>query len=157
MNTENKTPKSFARTKYQAKRAKLQRVIENTPEHTRNLVYLVKNNAEIRRFTALSIINMMKQKNMIDKDAKCYVSFLFNKYSINVNGLRQEYSYNNDIFIKSLAAAFPAFAYNAEKVINTYLNIENQKLDSEEVAEMVEAIKNNDSSPVEEETTESAE
>lgn len=157
MNTENKTNTTFARTKHNIRKAKLQKVIENTPEHTRNLVYLVKNNAEIRRFTALSIINMMKQKNMIDKDAKCYVSFLFNKYSVNVNGLRQEYSYNNDIFIKSLAAAFPAFAYNAEKVINTYLNIENQKLDSEEVAEIVEAIKNNDSSPVEKTSTESAE
>lgn len=155
MNTENKTNTTFARTKHNIRKAKIQRVIENTPEHTRNLVYLVKNNAEIRRFTALSIINMMKQKNMIDKDAKCYVSFLFNKYSVNVNGLRQEYSYNNDIFIKSLAAAFPAFTYNAEKVITTYLNVENQKLDYEEVAEMVETIKNNDNSPVEGEVTES--
>lgn len=154
MNTENKTNTTFARSKHHVRRAKLQRVIENTPEHTRNLVYLVKNNAEIRRFTALSIINMMKQKNMIDKDAKCYVSFLFNKYSVNVNGLRQEFTYNNDIFIKSLAAAFPAFAYNAEKVINEYLKVENQKLDSNEIADIVETIKDNNNSPVEEESVE---
>lgn len=154
MNTENKTNTTFARNNHHVRRAELQRVIENTPEHTRNLVYLVKNNAEIRRFTALSIINMMKQKNMIDKDAKCYVSFLFNKYSVNVNGLRQEFTYNNDIFIKSLVAAFPAFAYNAEKVINEYLKVENQKLDSNEISDIVETIKDNNNSPVEEESAE---
>ena len=150
----NKTRTSTYKTKVDNRKAKLQKVIDNTPEHTRNLVYLVKNNAEIRRFTSLGIINVMKQRGMIDKNAKVFVEFYFNKYSVAVNGLRQEYTYNNDIFIRSLSAAFVSFAYNADNVIREYLKVENASIDTDEVAKLSEETRNN--FPVEEETTETA-
>ena len=150
----NKTRTSTYKTKVDNRKAKLQKVIDNTPEHTRNLVYLVKNNAEIRRFTSLGIINVMKQRGMIDKNAKVSVEFYFNKYSVAVNGLRQEYTYNNEIFIRSLSAAFVSFAYNADNVIREYLRVENTSIDTDEVAKLSEETRNN--FPVEEETTETA-
>ena len=150
----NKTRTSTYKTKVDNRKAKLQKVIDNTPEHTRNLVYLVKNNAEIRRFTSLGIINVMKQRGMIDKNAKVFVEFYFNKYSVAVNGLRQEYTYNNDIFVRSLSAAFVSFAYNADNVIREYLKVENASIDTDEVAKLSEETRNN--FPVVEETTETA-
>ena len=102
---------------------KVKKALERTPEHVRNLVYLVINNAEIRRFTSLGIINRMKQKGFVDREAKCYVDFYPNKYSISVNGLKTEYHYNNAIFINSLAASFPSFAYNADKIIQAFIII----------------------------------
>lgn len=126
--------------------------IQNTPEHIRNLVYLVKNNAEIRRYTALGIINKLKQTGMIAKDASVFVKFYFNKYAIVINGLKQEFTYNNNLFITCLAASFPSFAHNANKIISTFISTENQTINVEEVEEMVEIIKDNTTSPVEEES-----
>lgn len=150
MNTDNTNKTAFARTKHNVRKAKIAKVIENTPEHIRDLVYLVKNNAEIRRYTALGIINKCKQTGMIEQDAKVFVQFYFNKYAIIVNGLKQEYKYNNNLFITCLAAAFPSFAYNANKIIDRFLSVENQQINDADVEDMVGIIKDNTSSPVEE-------
>lgn len=151
MNTDNRSKKQFTKRPFNTKDNKGKRRNNNTPEHIRNLVYLVRNNAEIRRFTALGIINMMKQKQFIPTDAKCYINFGINKYGVSVNGFKQEHSYNNSIFITALAAAFPSFAYNANKIINTFLEVENAQLNENDVAGIADAIKDNNNSPVEEE------
>lgn len=152
MNT-NKDNTVYARTKHNVRKAKLDKIIENTPEHIRDLAYVIKNNAEIRRYTALGIINKLRQTGYINKDAKVFVKFYFNKYAIIINGLKQEFTYNNNLFITCLAAAFPSFAHNANKIINNFLNIENQEINDSDIQEMVEIIKDNTSSPVEEDVT----
>jgi len=149
MNTNNNNKKN---TKFN-KKEYIKNKIDNTPEHIKNLVLLVKNNAEIRRYTALGIINKLKQKKLIAQDAKVFIQFYFNKYSIIVNGLKQEYTYNNTLFITCLAAAFPSFAHNANKVIDEFITKENQTLNESDIEEIVEIVKDNTSSPVEETST----
>lgn len=149
MNTENKPKRTFTNKRVNNNKIGVKKALERTPEHVRNLVYLVINNAEIRRFTSLGIINRMKQKGFVNKEAKCYVDFYPNKYSVSVNGLKTEYHYNNSIFINSLAASFPSFAFNANKIIQTFIEAENAELNENDVNDIVEAIKDNANSPVE--------
>lgn len=94
------------------------------PKHVVDLALLMLNNAEIKRFTALGIINYLKQTKRIDQDAKVYVKFSINKYAISINGLKTEYSYNDSVFISALLAAFTSFASHAEKVIRTFVSTE---------------------------------
>lgn len=153
MNTENTTKKRFTKPRFNNRKVRVQKALDKTPEHLKNLVYLLLNNAEIRRFTALGIINIMKQKQIVPADASCYVNFNVTKYSISVNGFKQEHSYNNNIFVTALCASFPSFAYNANKIIETFINVENSVIDESAITDVVEAIKDNSNSPVEEESS----
>ena len=157
MNTDKTTKRPFPKKKFNNNNKRFTKPINNTPEQLSNLVYLLNNNAEIRRFTALGIINLCKQKGLVKQDAKCYIKFLRNKYSFNVDGLKTEFNYNNEIFITCLVAAFPSFAHYANKVINEFLNVENCTFNEQDVENVIESIKDNNNSPVEGESQESTE
>ena len=140
MNT-NKTPK----------KPNYKKNIDNIPEHIKNLVLLLKNNSEIRRFTALGLKNALIKNKTITKEDKFYVNFYFNKFAVIVNGLKTEYHYNNQLFIDCLVAAFPAFAQNAIDIINHYCEIENSEYNIENVNNISDSLReNNEVSPVEE-------
>ena len=134
------------------KKEKFDNMFANVPEHIKNLVLLVRNNAEIRRYTSLGMINKIKQKGLAPADSKIHISFLPSKISININGLRQEHHYNNTLFINCLAAAFPSFAHNANKIINNFIKEEQVVINNEEIENTCNELINN-ISPVEEETT----
>lgn len=125
--------------------------LDNIPEHLKNLVFLLKNNSEIRRFTALGLKNALIKERTITKEDKFYVNFYFSKFAVIVNGLKTEYLYNNQLFINCLVAAFPAFAEHALKTINNYCEIENSNYDYEKVSNISDELRNNNEvSPVEE-------
>jgi hypothetical protein len=114
---------------------------ENYPEHVRNLAFLMKNNSEIRRFTAIGIINYLLQKNEI-KGEKRYVSFLWNKFQVKVDGLMKEYYYTEPFFLNCLVASFTSFSASAQKTINTFTKKEmmvgiDKAVDAAEVDEIV--------------------
>ena len=52
MNTNRRFNKPFRN----GKKVTVQDKLEKTPEHIRNIVYILNNNAEIRRFTSLAMI-----------------------------------------------------------------------------------------------------
>ena len=113
------------------------------PKHQVDLVSIIMYNAEIRRFTALAIINTLKQKGTI-KGKSVFVKFRWNKIAICVDGLYQEYSYKEPWFINSLVGAFSSFANSAEEIIKTFLNAEskdnNESNDSEVENEVIENV-----------------
>lgn len=110
------------------------------PKHIVDLSIIIKNNSEIRRFTALGIINYLKQKEIIAKDDKCYINFKWNKFAINCNGLVKEYKYNETFFITAICAAFISFSNSAQLVINSF--IENEHIDEEITNNDVNSIVN---------------
>lgn len=122
----------------------------NVPEHLKNIVLILKNNSEIRRFTALGMINRLKQAGEIPADAKVYINFYFNKFSVSVNGLKQEFKYNNSLFINCLCSSFVLFANDASKTIKEFCNIESCSVDDNEVTEIAKNVQDNNSNPVEE-------
>ena len=93
------------------------------PKHILEIVFIIKFNAEIRRFTSKGIINTLFTRDEI-KTKRPYVKFLWNKFVINTNGLNREYNYNETFFINSLIASFQCFAETAQKTINEFCSEE---------------------------------
>lgn len=89
------------------------------PKHILEVVFIIKFNAEIRRFTAKGIINTLFTRDEI-KTKHPYIKFLWNKFVINTNGLNREYNYNETFFINSLIASFQCFAEIAQETINKF-------------------------------------
>ncbi len=106
---------------------------DTTPIHLKNIVYLIRNNAEIRHYTSLAMIQLLKKedKNLVDK--KIFIKFLDKKYAVCYDGLNFEYRYNNDIFVTALAASFPVFAATASKTINEFIAEESISISNEEI------------------------
>ncbi|MFR7615650.1 MAG: hypothetical protein ACLUZU_12350 [Faecalibacillus intestinalis] len=93
------------------------------PKHILEVVFIIKFNAEIRRFTAKGIINTLFTRDEI-KTKRPYVKFLWNKFVVNTNGLNREYNYNESFFINSLIASFQCFAETAQETINKFCSEE---------------------------------
>lgn len=112
----NKNKKEHKRTYVPERYAKL-------PKHILEIVFIIKFNAEIRRFTAKGIINILFTRDEI-KTKRPYIKFLWNKFVINTNGLNHEYNYNETFFINSLIASFQCFAEIAQETINKFCSEE---------------------------------
>lgn len=112
----NKNKKEHKRTYVPERYAKL-------PKHILEVVFIIKFNAEIRRFTAKGIINTLFTRDEI-KTKRPYIKFLWNKFVINTNGLNHEYNYNETFFINSLIASFQCFAEITQETINKFCSEE---------------------------------
>lgn len=109
----------------------------NYPEHVVAIAFIIKNNAEIRRFTALGILNYLLQKGEI-KGTNRYVSFKWNKFAVKCDGLIREYFYTEPFFINALVASFNSFSAYAQRTIDAFCHKEmsinfNKAVDKEEV------------------------
>lgn len=106
---------------------------ERVSEHERELVYLIKNNAEIRRLTALGIIKYLTDNGEI-KGAHKYIRFLWNKFQVIVEDIKREYRYTEIFFLNALIDSFEVFRRSAYKTIEKYINEELNINESEKVA-----------------------
>ena len=121
------------------------------PEHYTNLVRIIKNNAEIRRFTALGILNWLTQKGIINGTKK-YVTFKWNKFVVTTDGWSREFSYKEPFFINCLVASFSCFANTATAIIEDFVIKEITKKDeinNDAATNIAKAIKDNTTFPVE--------
>ena len=123
------------------KKKELPPVTGHYPDHVVQIALIIKNNAEIRRFTALGILNYLLQKGEIKGNAR-YVSFKWNKFAVKCNGLMREYSYNEPFFLNALVASFASFSASAQRTIDHFCKQEmsvgiNKAVDSEEVDNIV--------------------
>lgn len=116
-------------------------VVDNFPKHVVGIALLIKNNAEIRRFTALGILNYLLQKGEITGDHR-YVTFKWNKFAVKANNLMREYFYNEPFFLNALVAAFSSFSASAQRIIDEFCRQEmsiglNKAVDQDEVNDIV--------------------
>lgn len=100
--------------------------IDRIPEHVKNVAFIIRNNAEIRRFTALGIINHLLETGEIHGN-KNYVVFRFNKFSVKSDGLAREYFYTAPFFLNALVASFSLFSASAQQTIDEFTNREVSK------------------------------
>ena len=142
MNIKNTNP----RRKTFNKVNRVQKLIESMPIEHLNLTSLLNNNKDIKTYTALGIIDYLKENGHVPVDAKCYVSFYIEKFAVSVNGLNTEYRYNVPFFENALIDSFTKFANKASNIINSYRDFLAKELS-----------KNNEVSPVEGESTASPE
>lgn len=114
--------------KFGIPRTGLPKFTERIPDETLAVALLVKNNAEVKRFTALNILNWLMQKGEISGTHR-YVVFKFDKFAVRCNGLTREYTYKEPFFINALIAAFTCLAHSAEKVIARFVQAEGLEID----------------------------
>lgn len=146
MNTNKKPSYTTNNSKRSFRKPTLKDKLEKVPEHIRNIVYVLNNNAEIRRFTSLAMIDTLRKENVITENDKVYIKFNTNKFSIIINGLGQEQHYNNNFFIEAFESSFVSFAKLAKNLINTFCEVENKEIEEETNKQ----DENNNTSPVEE-------
>ena len=139
---ERFTRKTFKKPYNREKNADgLPAVVDNFPKHVVGIALLIKNNAEIRRFTALGVLNYLLQKGEITGDHR-YVTFKWNKFAVKANNLMREYSYNEPFFLNALVAAFSSFSASAQRIIDEFCRQEmsiglNKAVDQDEVNDIV--------------------
>lgn len=129
---------------YQKNEKGLPAITDKFPEHQVRIALLLKNNAEIRRFTALGILNYLSQKGEITGDSR-YVEFKWNKFAVKSNGLMREYSYGETFFLTALVASFSSFSSSAQQIIDHFCRIENNKKlnDSVNIDEVNDLVEDN--------------
>lgn len=131
------TPTKSQQKAKKDKKKELPPITGHYPDHIVQIALLIKNNAEIRRFTALGILNYLLQKGEIKGNAR-YVSFKWNKFAVKCNGLMREYSYNEPFFLNALVASFASFSASAQRTIDHFCKQEmsvgiSKAVDQEEV------------------------
>lgn len=118
VNTATNEPLTKSTNKKERANA-LPSIVNKFPEHVVQIALLIKNNAEIRRFTALGILNYLLQKGEIKGTAR-FVSFKWNKFAVKCSGLVREYSYSEPFFLNALVAAFASFSASAQRTIDAF-------------------------------------
>lgn len=123
---------------------------ERIAEHILGVSDILMYNAFIRRATALGIINFLTQKGIIKenpegKKVSKYVDFRADKFAIIVNGLKSEFRYNEEFFLKAFAASFISFSANGQKAIDILVAAEHgckadDIIDASELKEVADAI-----------------
>lgn len=104
----------------------VEKAIEKFGKESVELALIVKNNAEIRRFTSKNIIAHLISEGKANNEDKIHVEFLWNKFKVtrNVDGnnLSTEYLYTESFFVKSLVDSFEQFSTNASETIGAFVN-----------------------------------
>ena len=97
----------------------------DVPDHVLEVAYIPKDNAAIRRYCSLSILNHFAQRGVIRKDGKGnYVKFLWNKFRVSSDGIIKEYSYREKFFLVALISSFNQFANAAQQTISDFMDKE---------------------------------
>ena len=97
----------------------------NVPDHVLEIAYISKDNAAIRRYCSLNILNHLSQIGVIRKDGKGnYVKFLWNKFRVSSDGIIKEYSYKEKFFLIALISSFNQFANAAQQTISDFMDKE---------------------------------
>ena len=100
-------------------------------EVTTNLVKKIKLNADIRHFTALSIVAALKAAKLYKEDDKLYVTFAWNKFTVSSAGLNHDYTYNKEWVINCIMEGIHNAMDNFTKVIKEYIDDKDLKLTEE--------------------------
>lgn len=97
----------------------------DVPDHVLEIAYIPKDNAAIRRYCSLNILNHLSQIGVIRKDGKGnYVKFLWNKFRVSSDGIIKEYSYKEKFFLVALISSFNQFANAAQQTISDFMDKE---------------------------------
>lgn len=97
----------------------------DVPDHVLEVAYIPKDNAAIRRYCSLNILNHLSQIGVIRKDGKGnYVKFLWNKFRVSSDGIIKEYSYKEKFFLVALISSFNQFANAAQQTISDFMDKE---------------------------------
>jgi hypothetical protein len=91
----------------------------NVAEELQNVIKIVKYNANIKRHTALNILNTFVEDGFIPDTKGAFVDFQWDKYTVKHSGITKEYQYDKT-FVKALVKAHEDVAKDSAIAINTF-------------------------------------
>ena len=90
------------------------------PEEIQNVVKIVRYNANIKRHTALNILNTFVEDGFIPDAKGAFVDFMWDKYTVKHNNIIKEYQYDKT-FVTALVKAHEDVAKDSASAINTFV------------------------------------
>lgn len=113
-------------TKPQPKKSvkKVAHATPNVPEELQNVIKIVKYNANIKRHTALNILNTFVEDGFIPDSKGAFVDFQWDKYTVKHNNITKEYQYDKT-FVEALVKAHEDVAKDSATSINAFVKFAN--------------------------------
>lgn len=118
--------KAMRYTKPQPKKSvkKVAHAAPKIAEEIQNVVKIVRYNANIKRHTALNILNTFVEDGFIPDAKGAFVDFMWDKYTVKYNNITKEYQYDKT-FVKALVKAHEDVAKDSTVAINAFVKFAN--------------------------------
>lgn len=116
--------------------------VQNIEPHIVRMIRVLHANADIRRYTALGIVNRLIANGTITEDGN-YVRFRWDKFTVSSKGINNDYRYTDIVFLESFVGAFSILTSVASKSLDNFCKIEFDKLSGEKIdAKNVDSVSN---------------
>ncbi len=122
--SENVKPKASKYTKPAAKKPYNKTKTSKVARELEDVIKIVKYNANIKRHTALNIINTFVEDGFIPNGNGAFVDFQWNKYTVKHDGITKEYNYDKT-FVTALVKAHEDMAKDNTKSIAAFVKFLN--------------------------------
>ena len=120
----------------------LPRYVQNIEPHIVRMIRVLHANADIRRYTALGIVNRLIANGTITEEGN-YVRFRWDKFTVSSKGINNDYRYTDIVFLESFVGAFGILTSVASKSLDNFCKIEFDKLSGEKIdAKNVDSVSN---------------
>lgn len=116
--------------------------VQSIEPHIVRMIRVLHANADIRRYTALGIVNRLIANGTITEDGN-YVRFRWDKFTVSSKGINNDYRYTDIVFLESFVGAFGILTNVASKSLDNFCKIEFDKLSGEKIdAKNVDSVSN---------------
>lgn len=122
--SENVKPKTSKYTKSVAKKSYNKTKTSKVARELEEVIKIVKYNANIKRHTALNIINTFIEDGFIPDRNGAFVDFQWSKYTVKHNGITKEYHYDKT-FVEALIKAHEDVAKDNKNTIAAFIKFAN--------------------------------
>ena len=103
---------------------KVGHAVPQVAQQLQDVVKIVRYNANIKRHTALNIINKFVEDGFIDNGNGAFVDFLWDKYTVKHNNITKEYKYDKT-FVEALVKAHSDIANDSTVAIKAFIEFAN--------------------------------
>lgn len=116
--------------------------VQNIEPHIVRMIRVLHANADIRRYTALGIVNRLIANGTITEDGN-YVRFRWDKFTVSSKGINNDYRYTDIVFLESFVGAFGILTSVASKSLDNFCKIEFDQMSGQKIdAKNVDTVSN---------------
>lgn len=113
-----------AASKKPYKSNKTSKPVSKVAPEIENVIKIIKYNANIKRHTALNIINTFVEDGFIPDGKGAFVDFKWDKYTVKHNNITKEYPFDKT-FVEALVKAHSDMAKENSKIIGDFVTLNN--------------------------------
>lgn len=108
--------------------------VQKIEPHIVRMIRVLHANADIRRYTALGIVQRLIANGTITEEGN-YVRFRWDKYTVSSKGINTDYRYTQPIFLEAFVGSFNILTSVASKSLDNFCKIEFDKVAGQVVDE----------------------